>query len=78
MNMKKQDWITVVNTALNIALIFLVLWVVLIMFSGCGTTQMCPAYKEKTKVERTEQKSRASDPKPKISRGYVNYPAGVR
>jgi hypothetical protein len=74
MNMKKQDWITVVNTALNIALIFLVLWVVLIMFSGCGASSpACSAYKEKPKHQRTEQKSKASDPKPKISRGYVNY-----
>ncbi len=75
--MKKQDWITIAHTALNFAIVFAVLWIVLVMFSGCGSTQMCSAYQNKPKVERTEQNSKASDPKPKISRGYVNY-QGVR
>ena len=71
--MKKQNWITIAHTTLNFAIVFAVLWAVLVMFSGCGATaSVCPAYKVKPKVERTTQHSRASDAKPRISRGYVN------
>lgn len=74
----KDKIIDFVLTITIFTVILMTLGLLLLSMTGCGTTQMCPAYKEKTKVERTEQKSRASDPKPKISRGYVNYPAGVR
>lgn len=71
--MKKHDLIDGIQTVMTFALIFCAFWLAMVLFAGCGSTQMCAAYKDKPKVERTEQKSRASDPKPKISRGYVNY-----
>jgi hypothetical protein len=53
--------------------ISLMLGLLVLSMSSCGSTQSCAAYKDKPKVERTEQKSKASDPKPRISRGYVQY-----
>lgn len=69
----KDKIIDGVLTITIFTVISLMLGLLVLSMSSCGSTQMCSAYKEKTKVERTEQHSKASDPKPKISRGYVNY-----
>lgn len=71
--MRKHDLIDGIQTVLTFALIFATFYFAMMIFSGCGSTRMCPAYQEHAKVEKTKRKSTPSDPKPRISRGYVNY-----
>lgn len=71
--MKKADLIDGIQTVLTFLLIFATFYFAMVIFSGCGSTQsVCPAYKDKPKVERTKVSSRASDPKPRVYRSYSN------
>ena len=71
--MKKHD---LIDSLLGVGIISTLITglglILMMLVTSCGSTQMCSAYKNKPKVERTEQKSKASDPKPRISHGYVN------
>ena len=71
--MKKEIIIDGISTFITFVMITVLLALAVCMFGSCTASQpVCPAYKVKPKVERTTQHSRASDPKPRVSRGYVN------
>ena len=72
--MKKHDLIdSLLGVGIISTLITAMGLILMLLVTSCGTTaSVCPAYKVKAKTERTVQKSRASDAKPRITRGYVN------
>ena len=71
--MKQKDLIDGALTVSIFSVITTFIIVLVLSLSSCGSTQsVCPAYKERAKVERTKQHSRASDAKPRVTRGYVN------
>jgi hypothetical protein len=72
--MKRHDIIDGIQTVFAFTLIFAVFIIAMVMFSGCSSTQLCSAYKDKPKIERVRMKSHASDPHPRLIPAFRPQP----